>query len=254
MLSVEAARAKVIEVMGACVENLPTETIDIAAAPGASLKRILAENITADRNYPPFNRSIRDGYAVRAADVTEPGAKLRLVGESRAGVGYSEALGAGECVRILTGAPVPKGANAVMMQENAHVEGDSVIFNLAARPEQFFVHAGAEARIGETIMTRGARLSYAELRRGRGSGAHRKITKGVPAPARRDYCVGRRACGCRAAAGPFSDSQSRIVLRLRRRWRLLVGGEAVMLGIAPDKISELIALIKRGLECDWFWC
>ncbi len=163
MLSVEAARAKVIEVMGACAENLPTETIDIAAAPGESLGRILAENIIADRNYPPFNRSIRDGYAVRAADVTEPGAKLRLVGESRAGVGFSGTLGAGECVRILTGAPVPRGANAVMMQENARAEGDSVIFDQAARPEQYFVHAGAEARIGETIMTRGARLSYAEL-------------------------------------------------------------------------------------------
>ena len=246
MLSVEAARAKVIEVMGARAENLPTETIDVVAAPGKSLGRILAENIIADRNYPPFNRSIRDGYGVRAADVTEPGAKLRLAGESRAGVGYSETLAAGECVRILTGAPVPRGANAVVMQEYARVEGDSVIFAQAAQAEQHFVHAGAVARIGETIMTRGAKLSYAEL-------------AVVAEVGRTKISVYRRPSIAILSSGDelvdAGEEPGRYQIRNSNSISIaaqvaLAGGEAEMLGIAPDEIAALRALIKRGLECD----
>jgi molybdopterin molybdotransferase len=125
--------------------------------------RILAEDILADRNYPPFDRSIRDGYALRASDANAPGAKLRLVGESRAGVPFCGAVSSGQCVRILTGAPVPKGANAVVMQEHTREEGDSIVIEQAPRPGQYFVAAGAEARIGEVVVAHGARLSYAEL-------------------------------------------------------------------------------------------
>src|SRR5579863_5548109 len=99
MIPFEAARAKVIEVLSSCVCAPERETLDLTVAPAAALGRILAENIVADRNYPPFNRSIRDGFALRAADAAEPGAKLRLVAESRAGVAFSGTVGAGECVR-----------------------------------------------------------------------------------------------------------------------------------------------------------
>jgi molybdopterin molybdotransferase len=78
MLSVEEARAKVIEVVTAKAGKCPpkTETVEFARDPSLALGRILAENIVADRNYPPFDRSIRDGFALRAADATQPGAKL----------------------------------------------------------------------------------------------------------------------------------------------------------------------------------
>ena len=111
MISFEAARAKVIEVLTARVCAPERETLDLSVAPAAPLGRILAESIIADRNYPPFNRSIRDGFALRCADAIEPGAKLRLIAESRAGVAYNGTVGSGECVRILTGAPVPRGAD-----------------------------------------------------------------------------------------------------------------------------------------------
>ena len=118
MLSFEAARAKVIEVLGARESKPPaTEIIDLAGDPSRALGRILAAEIIADRNYPPFDRSIRDGFALRSADAADPGARLRLIGESRAGVAFDRTVNAGECVRILTGAPVPRGANAVMMHE-----------------------------------------------------------------------------------------------------------------------------------------
>jgi molybdopterin molybdotransferase len=132
MISFEAARAKVIEVLTARVCAPERETLDLSLAPAAALGRVLAENIVADRNYPPFNRSIRDGFALRSADATEPGAKLRLIAESRAGVAFNGTVGAGECVRILTGAPVPRGANAVVMHEFTREEGDFVVFEQAA--------------------------------------------------------------------------------------------------------------------------
>ncbi len=128
MLSVEAARDKVIEVLGARTEDRPTETIDLVSDPGKALGRILGENILADRNYPPFHRSIRDGYALRASDATKSGARLRLIGESRAGVGFTGTVGVGDCVRILTGAPLPRGANSIVMQECAEVDGEFVVF------------------------------------------------------------------------------------------------------------------------------
>ena len=246
MLSVEAARAKVIEVMNACGREIPTEIIDIAAAPGESLKRILAENITADRNYPPFNRSIRDGYAVRAADVTAQGAKLRLIGESRAGVGFPGTVGESECVRILTGAPVPKGANAVMMQEHTHAEGDFVTFTQAAQPGQFFVHAGAEARIGETIMTRGARLSYAELAVAAEVGRTKIQVYRRPRVA--ILASGDELVEADQQPGRYQIRNSDSIAIAAHV--VLAGGEPIMLGIAPDEISELTALITRGLECD----
>ena len=95
MLSYEAARAKVIEIVRARIGHLQTESISFADDPSIALGRVLAENISADRNYPPFNRSTRDGFALRSADAAHPGAKLRLIGESRAGVAFPESVDAG---------------------------------------------------------------------------------------------------------------------------------------------------------------
>ena len=90
MLSYEAARAKVIEIVHARTSAPPaTENIEFAENPSRALGRILAEELIADRNYPPFDRSTRDGFAVRAADAARPGARLRLIGESRAGHAFA---------------------------------------------------------------------------------------------------------------------------------------------------------------------
>ena len=95
MISFEEARAKVVEVLSARACAADRETLDLATAPASAIGRVLAENIVADRNYPPFNRSIRDGFAVRAADVVEAGSKLRLIGESRAGIAFDRSVGHG---------------------------------------------------------------------------------------------------------------------------------------------------------------
>src|SRR5262249_48613516 len=82
-----------------------------------SLDRVLAEDIVADTDLPPFNRSQMDGYAVRAADTNDAPVRLRIVGESAAGKGWHHQLKEGEAVRIMTGAPIPEGADAVQQVE-----------------------------------------------------------------------------------------------------------------------------------------
>src|ERR1700675_2089606 len=134
MLSYEAARAKLIEVICArrCAPPPPTETTEFAEEPLRVLGRIVAEDVRADRNYPPFNRSTRDGFALRAADAARPGAKLRLIGESCAGVAFGGVVEPGTCVQIMTGAAMPRGANSIVMNEHAWIEGEFVVMDEAA--------------------------------------------------------------------------------------------------------------------------
>ena len=93
--------------------TLPAESVALADALG----RILAEDIVADTDLPPFDRAQMDGYALRAADVASTPARLRIVGESAAGAGWHHEIKAGKAVRIMTGAPVPAGADAVQQVE-----------------------------------------------------------------------------------------------------------------------------------------
>ncbi len=246
MLSFESARAKVIETVSARVSASATEVLELVPNPPAAFGRVLAENIVADRNYPPFDRSVRDGYALRAADAAAPGARLRQIGESRAGVGFSGTVGAGECVRILTGAPLPKGANTVVMQERVRVEGEVVVFEDAARPGQHLVLAGAEARVGEVMVTRGSRLSYAELAMAAEAGhgrleVYRRPRIGILATGDELVPVG-------VAPGPYQIRDSNNISLSAQV--SLAGGEPVVIGTAPDDVAKLRAQIEKGLECD----
>src|SRR5271156_6791942 len=156
MLSYEAARAKVIEIICArhCAPPPPTETIEFAADPSRVLGRIVAEDVRADRNYPPFNRSTRDGFAVRAGDAAQAGAKLKLIGESRAGVPFDGSVEPGTCVHIMTGAALPRGANTIVMVEDARIEGENVVVAKPAHANAHYVLEGQETRVGESVVTK----------------------------------------------------------------------------------------------------
>jgi molybdopterin molybdotransferase len=246
MLSFEAARAKVIEVVAARAAAPESEEVDLAREPTRALGRILAENVVADRNYPPFDRSTRDGFALRSADAAGPGARLRLIGESRAGVAFSGTVGAGECVRILTGAPLPRGANTVVMQEYALAEGDFVVLEEAARAGQHFVHAGVEARVGEVVVPRGTRLSYAELAITAEVGHARVQVSRRPRVA--VLSTGDELVTVAQTPGPFQIRNSNNISLAAQV--ALAGGEPVDLGFAPDEVAELRARIELGLESD----
>jgi len=130
----------------------------------AVLGRVLAEDVRADADSPPFDKSLRDGYAVRAADCAGPGAELRVVGEVAAGAVPSRPIQPGECVRIFTGAPIPAGADAVVMQENARPLGDRVtITEAGVKPGQWVFRQGSEMRAGDVVLAAGTVLTPATL-------------------------------------------------------------------------------------------
>ncbi len=146
LLSVDDARARML----AEIAPLGVEAVALADAAG----RVLAEDVAARRDQPPFRASAMDGWAVRTADGA---AALRIVGESAAGHGYAGALGAGEAVRIFTGAAVPEGCDAVVIQEDAQRDGQTVRVPDAA-PGANIRPAGGDFRAGERLLAAGQRL------------------------------------------------------------------------------------------------
>lgn len=124
--------------------------------------RVLAAPVVAAHNQPPFNASAMDGYAMRAADVS-PGTWLRIVGMSQAGAGFDGTVGQGEAVRIFTGAPVPDGADTVIMQEEAERNGEQVRFTAHARLGHSVRPRGYDFSVGHTILEAGTRLGPLQL-------------------------------------------------------------------------------------------
>src|ERR1700674_4229842 len=158
MLTVEEARGKVIEQIGKKRGPRATAVVSVWDALGL----VLAQQVKTDREYPPFDRSTRDGYAVRSKEAA-PGAVLKCVGEIKAGDTVKEALAAGACLQIMTGAAVPAGADAVVMIEHTIRDGEVVRIERAAQLGQNIVPRGSEAAAAQTILTPGMRLGYGEL-------------------------------------------------------------------------------------------
>ena len=122
--------------------------------------RILAEDIHADRDYPPRARSIRDGFAVSAAGFT---GRARVVGEVRAGEIYRGRVGAGEAVEIMTGASLPECADAVIMVEHVQRDGDIITTKAEVKPGDFVNAHGAESKAGARVLERGERIDFAGI-------------------------------------------------------------------------------------------
>ncbi|MHA6299126.1 molybdopterin molybdotransferase MoeA [Devosia sp. CAU 1758] len=134
------------------------ENVPLAEASG----RVLAEPLKARHDQPPFDASAMDGYAMRAADAAE-GAFLDLVGTSQAGAGFGGSVGPGQAVRIFTGAPVPAGADTVIMQEEAVREGDRVRFTAPARPGHSIRSKGNDFSTGQVLVAAGTRLTPMQI-------------------------------------------------------------------------------------------
>ncbi|MGB9432427.1 MAG: hypothetical protein WBQ89_09315, partial [Candidatus Acidiferrum sp.] len=150
MLSFEDARQLVITQSKSHAGIRPTLDLSISD----SLGHILAEEIRSDRDYPPFNRSTRDGYAVRATEAT-PASSLRCVGEIKAGDTVSQSLERGTCIQIMTGAAVPPGADAVVMIEFTRRTDDAITFDRSTQPGQNIVPRGSEAHAADLVLQPG---------------------------------------------------------------------------------------------------
>src|SRR5690348_12024586 len=151
MISVEEALARLLAPLVA----LPPEQVSVADAVG----RVLAEDVAARRTQPPFAVSAMDGYAVRAEDVATVPAMLRIIAEIPAGAGYGGTVGKGEAARIFTGAPLPAGADAIVIQEDTERDGDRVEVREGAAKGRYVRRAGLDFAEGDVLLKAGQRLT-----------------------------------------------------------------------------------------------
>lgn len=152
MIPVTEARARII----AALPVMPAETVGLREAAG----RVLAEDVVSRRTQPPFDASAMDGWACRQADLGTLPARLKPVGKAAAGGRHDGTVGPGECVRIFTGAPLPAGADAIVIQEDADPQADgSVLVREAPQPGQWIRRAGLDFAAGQGLLKAGRRLS-----------------------------------------------------------------------------------------------
>jgi len=242
MLTYDEARQKVVEAVGACSRRPTREFVELDQA----LSRILAEQIIADRDYPPFDRSTRDGFAVRAEDVPAHDGTLEIVGEIKAGDAFTATLAPGQCVQIMTGAGVPRGADAVVMVEHTRPSKGRVAIGRRVERGQNIVPRGSEAKAGQVVLAPGIRLGYTELALAAQVGRPRLGVFARPRVA--ILSTGDEVVGVEEKPGPFqvrnSNGVSLAVLAA------LAGAESVPLGNVPDRVEPLRAQIERGLDAD----
>lgn len=210
----------------------------------ASLGRVLAEEVKADRDFPPFPRSTRDGYAVRAADVAKVPAKLRVLGQIKAGGTFAGSVHPGHAVEIMTGAAVPEGADAVVMVEYSSAAADQVEIERGVAAGDNVVPAGAEAKAGDILLHPGTRLGPAQI----------AMTAAV---GKAKVEVYRKPLVAVLSTGDelvdVSETPSAHQIRNSNSYSLCAqviqaGGEPLQLPVAPDEERQLTALIHRGLD------
>ena len=238
-LALEEARARILS---AVTPLDGTETVDLHQA----LHRVLAEPVLAAVDVPAHTNSAMDGYAMRGADVQTPGATLRLVGQSFAGHPYAGVVQAGECVRIMTGAVVPDGADTVIMQEQAERDGEQVVFQKQAKAGANVRPAGEDLQRGQTALNPGRWLTSADL------GVLASV--GVP-----EVCVRRKPrvaffstgdelkpVGQELAPGQIHDSNRYSLFGLLTE----LGVELEDLGVVPDQREAVDAALQKASRCD----
>ncbi len=241
LLSFDQARA-LVEQYAAQARAPQTEHIALLDADG----RVLAEEIRADRDFPPFHRATRDGFAVRAADTTNSPAKLRVIAEIAAGHAGETALNAGEAAEIMTGAPLPNGADAVVMVEYTRREADLVVLERTVRAGDNFVPRGAEARAGELLLEPGTRLNPAAIAIaasvGRASLAvYRRPVIAILATGDELVEVGQQP----SAAQIRNSNSYSIAAQVRR-----AGGDPMILPIVRDREDAIRAAVNAAKSAD----
>jgi molybdopterin molybdotransferase len=249
VLSFEDAR-RVVEEQAALIEASKvaargTESVELLAAAG----RVLSEPVAADRDLPPFPRSTRDGYAVRSADVSQLPTTLEVIGEIKAGEKLDRIpphIGGRQTASIMTGAPVPPGADAVVMVEYTSEHGKRVEITKSVVRGENIVPCGAEARAGIRLLDRGVRLNAAAVALAAAVGKSRLQVYKRPRVA--VLTTGDEIVDVDSIPGP---TQIRNSNRYSLAAQILQAGvEPVLLPVAPDESPALRRLIEEGLKSD----
>jgi molybdopterin molybdotransferase len=238
LLAVEAALARMLD--GAA--PLDVENVPLTAATG----RTLAVPVVARLTQPPFNASAMDGYAVRAVDAAAAGVRLEVIGQSAAGHVFEGWVEDGTAVRIFTGAPVPLGADTVLIQENVTREGDTIVAREPVRVGQNIRPAGFDFRAGDTLIARHVQLTPRHIALAAASG-------------QASFDVVRRprvailATGDELVPPGVMPATSQIVSSTPPALAAMVaaaGGAPALLGIAGDTIDDIVSHLAKADQAD----
>ena len=225
------------------VEPLDAETVSIFKAAG----RILAEDLRAKLTQPPFAASAMDGYAVHAVDIASIPACLKVIGRSAAGHGFNGEVGAGEAVRIFTGAPVPAGADTIVIQENTKAAGDGTVEILEPSPLGEYIRPqGYDFSEGEILLAAGIELQSRQLML---AAAMNHAT----VPVRRKPIVAVLANGDELVQPGQLPAADQIISSIPAGMKAAIaawGGAPLLLDLARDSKESLAACVRDGQKAD----
>jgi len=232
---------RAIEIIDAAEVHPRTESIALHD----SLDRILAQDIAADRDYPVAAKSLMDGFAVRASEAAEQ-ATLRVVGEIRAGEFSSREIQPGETIAIMTGAPLPPGADGVVPIEFVQREDESVRINQGGDFRRFVALAGSDCSSGTVVLRRGMRLEAPQIAVAATVGKTELTVFARPRVA--ILATGDELVAIDQTPQPHQirNSNSTMLLALLTR----IGCEVTDLGVVPDQMPPLLDAIRRGATFD----
>lgn len=236
LMPVAEALARLLE----GVEPRPTEWVPLAEANG----RILSENLASTRTQPPFAASAMDGYAVRHSDLSAIPARLTVIGEAPAGHGFSGSIGAGETVRIFTGAPVPEGADTILIQEDTNRDGNIVIALDCPAFGAFVRPAGLDFKAGEILLKAESKLGYRDL-------ALAAAMNHARLPVHEKPVVAILATGDELVQPGAKPGPDQIIASNHLGIAALVedcGGVPLDLGISPDDPVAMAGHVRQAIE------
>jgi molybdopterin molybdotransferase len=239
MLEVTAAQAEVLR-------HATPRKPEVSPVSSSALGLVVAEDILADRDLPPFPKAMMDGFAVRAADCVQANSSLTIIEVITAGKLPTKAISAGQAARINTGSPVPDGADAVMMIEDCRIAGDRVTISGTPASGQHIQPVGREMRRGETVIAAGTVLGpahFAVL-----STVGRTSVKAYPAPRVALLATGNELVEPAMTPGPGQIRNSNVTMLVAQC--VQVGALPRSLGIARDDRDHLRSMIKEGLTAD----
>ena len=238
LIPVDEARARILK----GVKPLPPEDVKLEVALG----RVLAKPLKAVRNQPPFDASAMDGYAVVGADLADAPATLRLIGLSAAGHGFKGKLKRGDCVRTFTGAPVPRGADAVVIQENTEADGKSIRMLQPARPQQNIRFTGLDFRKGDALLPANLALGARDIGLAAAANAAKLAVRRRPVVA--IIATGDELVlpGRAPRADQIVSSNSHALAAMAQH----LGATVLNLGIVADNLKATERAIARAAKAD----